>query len=165
MSKSNEENSASMDDILTSIRQIIHEDTKAALKTPPPSETSVLELKDVVEDKTENLNRASEKITDIADHSTSHPPHSDYRDPTKVEHTHPSARTTTRVQSNTQLKESIAQTEELSEGFRAFLDESLKNIVHDHLKRWSEDHIPKMADTILREQIRLVFRARASKKS
>ena len=161
MSKSNEETSASMDDILASIRQIIHEDTKTALKAPPPSKTSVLELKDVVEDKTENLNSTSEKITDIADHSTSHHPHSNYQNSTKVD----SARTTTRVQSNTQLKESITQTEELSEGFRAFLDESLKNIVHDHLKRWSEDHIPKMADTILREQIRLVFRARASKKS
>ena len=59
----------------------------------------------------------------------------------------------------------ISQKEKLGEGFEAFLKLTLEKIVVDFLKDWSDQNIPRLAESVLREEIKNTFERTSAQKS
>ena len=57
------------------------------------------------------------------------------------------------------LASKIAQQERLTGGLEGFLLASLQKIMGDYFETWAKEHIPQMAERVLKEQIRTIFQS------
>ena len=138
------EDKTSMDEILASIRRIISDDpTAPSEQKDAPEEASILELQDIFEKR---------KITET-NKTSSHIPSKEASAPLQKKSSTP-AKT---------LISHISKQERLAEGFEIFLESTLEKIVRDFLEDWADKNMPKLAEEILREQIRLLFETRTRK--
>ncbi len=62
------------------------------------------------------------------------------------------------------LASQIEQQQRLSGGLEGFLLASLKSIIGDYFEEWAKDHVPQMAERVLKEQIRSIFKAYENKR-
>ena len=146
-----DEDNASMDSILASIRRIIASEPDpmpesmkeegsvaktidAALESKKHEERgSILELKEIVEKR-----RAEEETLGVED----------------VEE---ASETEVKLTPQPKLSSEIDRSDALGEGFEVFLRSTLERIVVDFLKDWADQNITRLAERILREEIKNTF--------
>ena len=154
-----DEDNASMDSILASIRRIIASEpdpmpenmengdslttsrtrdvaTSSGDKSFEPR-GSILELKNILEKRQVEEEQSQDRPRD-AEYEVLETLESDF--PSKQD---------SRKQNH--------QEETLGEGFEVFLRSTLERIVVDFLKTWADENIPRLAERILREEIKNTF--------
>ena len=156
------EESASMDSILASIRKIIASEpdpmpeemqddaplTTAQKNTPlslQKDSGSILELRDIVERRQKNEAENEVQKSRVVEPAYKKPDLEKSASATIMSH--------------------ISQKEKLGEGFEAFLKLTLEKIVVDFLKDWSDQNIPRLAESVLREEIKNTFERTSAQKS
>lgn len=156
-----DEDNASMDSILASIRRIIAsepdpmpesmEDEKGAMlsrtkssvapveDTPSEKRGSILELKTIVENRQTKDEQPQTRPVDAEGVASK----------------------TLEIESASEPEPDTAaqdpQEDALGKGFEVFLRSTLERIVMDFLKNWADQNIPRLAERILREEIKNTF--------
>ena len=154
-----DDDNTSMDSILASIRRIIASEPDPMPEDMESEETLIPPKTKIFSPPTEdNLPKARRGILELRSVVEKRQKEED-KPTTRPEEAQNATPETLKTQSTSKM-ETITQDrheEALGEGFEVFLRSTLERIVIDFLQDWANQNIPRLAERILREEIKNTF--------